>query len=88
MVCRVAHEGRAGGAEKILILEHHWVGVLPKYERVNFINHHRPLSINYEPSLGSVLRSATTWAQKPCPEGVTFSGRSRSCVLAVTYKLM
>ena len=46
MVWRIAHEGR-GETEKILILEHHWVGGggggLPKYERENFINNHRRL---------------------------------------------
>ena len=43
MVCRIAHGGGGGGGQKnILIVEHHWVGGLPKYERENFIYHHRP----------------------------------------------
>ena len=46
------------------------------------------MCINYEPSLRRFLRSATAWAQKPCTEGVTLSFRFRSCVLAITYKLM
>ena len=44
---------------------------------------------NYEPSLRSVFKSATAWAQNPCTEVVTFSGGFRPCVLAVTNnKLM
>ena len=59
--------GGGGGAEKKIVLEHHRVG-------------EAPICINYEPSLRSVLRCATAWAQKPCTEGVTFSGRLRPCV--------
>ena len=41
----IVHDGGGGGGqgtEKIFILEHHRVGGLPKYERENFINNHRP----------------------------------------------